>query len=62
MNKYSYSRTKQMNELVSMKPVFFFLWIDRVFFEKKKLFKPTFSRERGLRFYLVFHRPDHLRV
>ena len=37
MNKYSYSRTKQMNELVSMKPVFFFLWIDRVFLEKETL-------------------------
>ena len=24
MNKYSYSRTKQMKELVSMKPVFSF--------------------------------------
>ena len=61
MNKYSYSRTKQMNELVSMKPVFSFYELT-VFFYNKKLFKPSFPRKRGLRFYLVFHRPDHLRV
>ena len=32
MNKYSYSRTKQMNELVSMKPVFSFYNELTVFF------------------------------
>lgn len=33
MNKYSYSRTKQMNELVSMKPVFSFYELTVFFLE-----------------------------
>lgn len=37
MNKYSYNSTKQMNELVSMNPVFFFSWIDGIFLGKETL-------------------------
>ena len=37
MNKYSYSRTKQMNELVSMKPVFSFYELTVFFLEKETL-------------------------
>lgn len=53
MNKYSYSRTKQMNELVSMKPVFSFYELTVFFFRKRNSLNLRFLG-KGVYVFILF--------
>ena len=53
INKYSYSRTKQMNELVSMKPVFSFYELTVFFFRKRNSLNLRFLG-KGVYVFILF--------